>query len=296
MPKPLYIGRFAPSPSGPLHLGSLFAAIISYCDAKHHQGEWRLRIDNLDPPRVLNNAIDQQLSQLDAFGLVWDGTIHYQADQRDDYYHALMQLEKQQACYACHCSRQLIRDRQNGQVSYDNHCRNLQHPLNLNQAWRLAMPLSKSQWQDAWCGPQRMSRPIEDPIIWRRDQIFGYHLACALDEITMGITHVVRGQDLLSATWPQRHIRQCLAPNLPALNFKHHPLLKDASGAKLSKSLNSPAVWPNQGATFKIANRLGLGDQVSLTMPDKDIIEVILRNWTWLTRESFNPHHLTLTL
>ncbi|AEG31496.1 tRNA glutamyl-Q(34) synthetase GluQRS [Thiomicrospira cyclica] len=288
MPNPLYVGRFAPSPSGPLHLGSLIAAIISYCDAKHHQGLWRLRIDDLDTPRVQPNAITQQLEQLKAFGLTWDGDIYYQSEHLDDYHKALKLLQANQACYACHCTRQMIRDRQQGDVTYDNYCRNKKQPFDLKHAWRLKLPTTSNSWHDAWCGAQQPLTPSEDPVIWRRDQIFGYHLACAWDELAMGITHVVRGQDLLAASWPQRWLRQQWQTSAPALIFKHHPLLFDLTGTKLSKSANSPAVWPNQGALFKIAEIFGVASQLNATMPDSEILAVIQANWTHIT-----AHYLT---
>ncbi|AHF01298.1 glutamyl-tRNA synthetase [Thiomicrospira aerophila AL3] len=279
MPNPLYIGRFAPSPSGPLHLGSLFAAVISYCDAKFHQGVWRLRIDDLDTPRVQPDAITQQLHQLDAFGLGWDGEVYYQSQHTADYLAALYDLQAKQACYTCHCTRQMIRERQQGQVQYDNFCRHRHHPFDLQQAWRLQLPDQRSSWQDQWCGKQTSPQPVEDPIIWRRDQIFGYHLACAWDEWAMGMTHVVRGQDLLAASWPQTLLRQHWHPSAAELVYKHHPLLINQQGLKLSKSAQSQAVWPNQGALYKIAQILGVADPLNAKMPDQLILQAIQDNW-----------------
>ncbi|SFR50356.1 tRNA glutamyl-Q(34) synthetase GluQRS [Thiomicrospira sp. ALE5] len=294
LPNTLYVGRFAPSPSGPLHLGSLLAAVISYCDAKSHQGVWRLRIDDLDSPRVQNEAINQQLHQLEAFGLHWDDDIYYQSHHLDDYNHALIQLQNQQACYVCHCSRQMIRDRQQGQVNYDNYCRHRHHPFDRDQAWRLKLPCQQAPWHDAWCGSQVSTNTSEDPIIWRRDQIYGYHLACAWDEWQMGITHIVRGQDLLGASWPQSYLRKIWHPQAPKLVFKHHPLLINAQGIKLSKSARSTAVWPNQGALYQIAKLFGLGDLLNVKMPDNEILSIIQDNWAQITPSFADQRHYSL--
>ncbi len=289
MPNSCYVGRFAPSPTGPLHLGSLFAAVISYCDAKFHNGVWRLRIDDLDTPRVQPDAINQQLQQLDAFGLGWDGEVYYQSQQAAAYLAALDDLQAKQACYACHCSRQMIRERQQGRVQYDNFCRHRHHPFDLNQAWRLILPEQAKAWHDDWCGEQVLFQPVEDPIIWRRDQIVGYHLACAWDEWAMGITHVVRGQDLLTASWPQTLLRQHWHPLAPELVFKHHPLLANHQGLKLSKSANSPAVWPNQGALYKIAQVFGIADQLNAKMPDELVLHAIKDYWAKIVTEFLTP-------
>lgn len=250
-----------------------------------------MRIDDLDTPRVKPQAITQQLEQLNAFGLNWDGDIYYQSKHLDDYHKALKLLQANQACYACHCTRQMIRDRQQGDVTYDNFCRDKKHPFDPKHAWRLKLPTTPHRWHDAWCGAQQPLTPAEDPVIWRRDQIFGYHLACAWDELAMGITHVVRGQDLLAASWPQHWLRQQWQPSASKLIFKHHPLLFDLTGTKLSKSANSPAVWPNQGALFKIAEIFGVASQLSATMPDSEILAVIQANWAHITAHYLTPNN-----
>lgn len=235
-PKP-YIGRFAPSPSGPLHFGSLIAALGSYLQAKSRQGRWLLRIEDLDPPREIPGAADAILSALDTFGLHWDGPLVYQSQRLDVYQSVLDDWARLGLTYYCHCSRKTIAA---AGGFYSGHCRDL--GLGPAQAaTRLVMTAPVYGFHDQLQGAVRIPTALaeEDFIVRRRDGLFAYNLAVVLDDAAAGVTEVVRGADLLEPTGRQIALYQRLGAPIP--DWLHLPLASFA-GHKLSKQNHAPAL------------------------------------------------------
>lgn len=232
-----YRGRFAPTPSGALHLGSLLTALASYLDARHHHGEWLLRIDDLDRPRCVPDADKQILRQLEAHALLWDEAPRYQSQHLAEYEAALARLAAQGRLYACRCTRATLAASAlpgpDGPV-YPGTCRGLQLPFDAH-ALRFAVSDGLLHLDDRLQGrlQRDASTELGDFVVRRRDGIVGYHLACAVDEAAQGITDVVRGADLIGASFAQNVLQQALA--LPAPRYAHVPVLVDAKGLKLSK-------------------------------------------------------------
>lgn len=233
-----YVGRFAPSPSGSLHFGSLIAALGSYLQARHQGGRWLVRIEDIDPPREAAGASVLILRQLEHYGLLWDGEILYQSRRHQAYLDVLDWLWQQGLSYYCTCSRERIRKL--GGV-YDAHCRPLRRPA-LQAALRLVQQHPVYQFQDALYGRVNVDASLaqEDFIIHRRDGLFAYNLAVVVDDHFQGVTEVVRGADLLQPTARQISLWHTLNRTVPA--FCHLPLVLDASGNKLSKQNNAPAL------------------------------------------------------
>lgn len=243
-----YCGRFAPTPSGPLHLGSLLTALASYLDARHHGGRWLLRIDDLDTARCVRGADAQILRQLESHGLEWDGQPYYQSGYRDRYEAGLKQLQEQGLIYACACTRAQLASRSRSGIDgpiYDGHCRTLGLPLD-HQALRFRNDEGSLTLVDRIQGglQRDLARDIGDFVVRRRDGITGYQLACAIDEHTLGITHVVRGADLLGSSFSQLRLMRQLGIAPP--QYAHLPVLSDAQGHKLSKQNHAPAIEPEQ--------------------------------------------------
>ncbi|MBE0365236.1 glutamyl-Q tRNA(Asp) synthetase [Pseudoalteromonas ulvae UL12] len=254
----VYRGRFAPSPSGPLHFGSLIAALGSYLDAKAHQGKWLLRIEDIDSPRVVPGASDSILRTLDAFALHWDETVVYQSQRHELYQHTLIQLHQQHAIYACQCTRKQIKA--SGGV-YSNQCRDLSLDLKTN-ALRLKQQHPVTDFIDRIQGPIHVSSDFanEDFIVKRRDGLFAYQLVVVLDDIDQGITDIVRGADLLEPTVRQISLYQLL--NQPVPQFAHLPLAVTEPGFKLSKQNHAPAVDNQNPSPALVAALAFLGLQL----------------------------------
>lgn len=239
---PSYIGRFAPSPSGPLHFGSLIAATGSYLQAKSQQGQWLVRMEDIDLPRMVPGADSDILRTLELFGLYWDGEIWYQSARIERYQHLLEDLHQQQLVYGCNCTRKRIAEV--GGI-YDGHCRLLalnNPPL----AWRLKASGVNCQFDDLIFGRQAIAPELaaEDYIIKRRDNLFAYQFVVVVDDIDQHITEVIRGADLLQMTPRQQALCQLLAANAP--RYGHLPLAVTEPGFKLSKQNHAAAVsqWP----------------------------------------------------
>ena len=231
-----YRGRFAPSPTGALHLGSLVAALGSYLDAACNGGRWLLRIEDLDTPRVIPGAADALLGTLVSLGLVPDGPILYQSTRRAAHEAALARLAAAGLTYPCSCSR---RDIPAG--PYPGTCRNGPRGPGPH-ALRLRMPEGgEISFQDRFQGPQRVSvASLGDPVLRRRDGQIAYQLAVVVDDEAQGITDVVRGADLLEATAWQIEISRHLG--LAPVRHGHLPVVVEADGNKLSKSASAAAV------------------------------------------------------
>ena len=234
-----YIGRFAPSPSGPLHFGSLVAALASYLDARSQQGTWLLRIEDLDPPRESPTAPQEIISQLKAFGLNWDGDILFQSTRLDAYQTAMTQLQLEQRTYHCTCSRKSL------PTVYPGICRAQKKPLEHGgntAAIRLKLPDETLAIDDGHLGlvEWRLKQEVGDFIIKRKDGLFAYQLAVVVDDIYQGVTNVVRGIDLLDSTPRQLALYQQLHKEPP--EYLHIPIVVDHEEVKLSKQTRARPV------------------------------------------------------
>ncbi len=280
----MYIGRFAPSPTGHLHFGSLLAALASYLDAKSNQGLWRLRIDDLDPPRELPGAANSIIDTLIAYGLEWDKEVVYQSHNYPDYQKALLQLQQIQLAYPCNCSRKQITLRTNNHL-YDGHC--LTNPADIifdssaATAWRFNTQDNSVNWQDGIQGRQHIySEQLADFILQRKDLLWAYQLAVSVDDQQMGITHIVRGNDLLGETANQLLLIGAL--NYQHIKFSHIPILSNLKGQKLSKQnlatpLNAKKVSQD---LFLALTFLGQKPNKQLINANKyDILHEAVLNW-----------------
>lgn len=257
-----YRGRFAPSPSGPLHAGSLVAALASYLDAKAHDGMWILRIENIDPPREMPGAETTILRQLEAHGLNWDEQVYWQADSAELFQQTIDYLIHENLAYYCNCTRKEIQARGG---HYDGHCRN----RNRDPEKASVRFWNQSQYQsfdDRLLGkvtiPPEFSK--EDFVLKRRDGLWAYQLAVVVDDYQQGISHVVRGQDLLFPTvWQMSLWNACqkapafqLASGaLSKPQYAHVKLQLDRHGNKLSKQNHAPAI-NNETASKNLTSAL----------------------------------------
>ena len=232
----MYVGRFAPSPTGPLHYGSLVAAVASYLDARHNNGLWLLRIEDLDPPRESSEAPVEIMRQLEAYGLHWDGEVLYQSTRLSAYQDALASL--QESTFFCNCSRKSTPS------VYPGTCREKQLSENTDEpvAVRLRVPDKTVAIHDLVCGHQKwnLEQEVGDFIIRRKDYLFAYQLAVVVDDIFQEVTHVVRGRDLLDSTPRQLAIYQTLGCQAPT--YAHLPVVVDDQHVKLSKQAHARPV------------------------------------------------------
>ncbi len=241
----LYRGRFAPSPTGPLHFGSLVAAVGSYLQAKHHQGAWHLRIEDLDPPREIAGASDNILQTLDDFGFHWEGDVVYQSQRSNIYMDALEQLTLQGSVYACGCTRKQIQDNAiSGRYGpiYQGCCRQGLAKDKRPRALRVLTHDSQISFIDTLRGPfvQQLESEIGDFVLRRADKLFAYQLAVVVDDAAQNITEVVRGADLLDNTPRQIHLQKLF--NWPTPNYMHLPVALNRNGQKLSKQTGAPKI------------------------------------------------------
>ena len=227
-------GRFAPSPTGPLHFGSLLTAMASYCHVKSQQGSWLVRIEDTDIPRIQAGAESQILAALEAFGFEWNEEIVFQRERLGLYEHALEQLKQQDLIYACACSRKQLQANVSLNSTYPQTCRHLNLPFN-GQAIRLKTTSQLICFDDLIQGTccENLSQTTGDFVLKRRDGIISYQLAVVVDDAMQGITQVVRGADLLDNTARQIWLGECL--NVSRLSYCHIPLAMNAQGQKLSK-------------------------------------------------------------
>jgi glutamyl-Q tRNA(Asp) synthetase len=239
-----YCGRFAPSPTGPLHFGSLVAAVASYADARHHGGAWLLRIEDVDTPRSVAGAAEEILATLAACGMQHDGEIIYQSRRNDAYHAALHQLREHQLAYPCACTRREVADSAlrgiEGPV-YPGTCR---HDIGSRpaRAWRVDTRGARIAFNDAVQGriEQNLETDIGDFVLFRADNLYAYQLAVVVDDAEQGITDVVRGADLLDSTPRQIYLQKLL--KLPTPAYLHVPVAVNAAGEKLSKQTRAAAI------------------------------------------------------
>jgi glutamyl-Q tRNA(Asp) synthetase len=275
-----YRGRFAPTPSGPLHFGSMVAAVGSYLDARAHGGFWELRIDDLDPPRAMPGSVDSIFRCLEKFRMYWDGKVVMQSTRGAAYQAAVDQLRRRGLVYACGCSRREISDAglrgPEGPV-YPGTCRNGLTPGREARAWRLHTSQAAIEFVDLLQGRQfqNIEHQIGDFVLARADGIFAYHLACAMDDAAQDITHVVRGADLLGSTARQIYLQRLLA--LPQPAYLHLPVAVNADGEKLSKQTLARSVNPDH-ASAVLADVLRF---LHHPPPDEIAAEGIPALWQW---------------
>lgn len=252
---PAYRGRFAPSPSGPLHFGSLIAAVGSYLQAKSQQGQWLVRMEDIDSPRMQAGAADGILRTLERYQLLWDGDVWVQSHRLERYQQVLELLKQQQLTYACNCNRSRIQSLPHG---YDGFCRDKQLTEG-SLAWRLKAPATATVFTDQLAGDVHIpaSLAAEDYILRRRDGLFAYQLVVVVDDLDQGITEVVRGADLIDLTTRQQALFQLLGAAAPG--YLHLPLAVAEPGFKLSKQNHAPAVenWPVSDTLTAVLRFLG---------------------------------------
>jgi glutamyl-Q tRNA(Asp) synthetase len=231
-----YVGRFAPSPTGDLHLGSLVAAVGSYLDARHHGGRWLLRMEDLDTARLVPGCADRILRTLEQFALLWDGDVTYQSRNIDRYEAALEQLRRGGHTFECGCARRLRRESED--QGYPGTCRD-KRPEAGPTSTRFRIEERRTlTFDDRFQGPCRFDlRNLGDVVVRRRDGIFAYQLAVVVDDAAQKINYVVRGADLLASTAWQMSLQSALGLATPA--YAHLPLLVEPDGAKLAKSRRS---------------------------------------------------------
>ncbi len=264
---PAYLGRFAPSPTGLLHQGSLVAALACALDALVHQGQWLLRIEDIDPLREQPGAATRIIQTLRVLGFEWHGEIVYQSQRQAHYEAAFKRLHS--LLYPCLCSRQAIAARQprrtrDGESIYPGTCTaGITAPpvaSGKNAAWRLRLPDRVVGFTDRWAGSQQENLALEcgDIVLKRADGLWAYQLAVVVDDIEASVTHVVRGADLLHSTPRQLFLYHCLKATAP--NYLHVPLVTDETGQKLSKQNRAPALNLQQGLSEleRAARHLGL--------------------------------------
>ncbi|HEX5306094.1 MAG TPA: tRNA glutamyl-Q(34) synthetase GluQRS [Dyella sp.] len=236
-----YRGRFAPSPTGSLHFGSLVAAVGSWLCARHAGGRWLVRMEDIDPPREVPGSAEAILAALPAFGLVADEPALFQSQRQAAYDAAFEQLRAGGHLFRCGCSRSALAEA--GGLHRDGRCVAAADP-DRPAAWRLRVPDVDIAFDDGLQGAQRQNlrEAVGDFVIRRADGLYSYQLACVVDDAFQGITEVVRGADLLDSTPRQIHLQRCLG--LPTPRYLHLPLVLDAEGRKLSKSSLATAIDP----------------------------------------------------
>jgi len=251
-----YVGRFAPSPTGPLHFGSLLAALASFLDARANGGKWLLRIEDLDPPREPAGSADLILRQLQALGMYWDDEVLYQSSRLDVYEAALKTLNELELCYPCDCTRAQIKDM--GSV-YNGSCRDRDDPPGKPFALRVKTEALDINFQDQIQGRfrQQLAADVGDFVIRRKDELFAYQFAVVIDDEFQKITDIVRGWDLLDSTPRQIYLQRVL--DYQPINYAHIPIIVDETGQKLSKQAFAPSIETSSGSDliYKALSFLG---------------------------------------
>jgi len=266
---PSYIGRFAPSPTGPLHFGSLVAALGSWLDARAAGGRWLVRMEDLDRPRCVPGAADTILRQLEHYGLVWDGAVLAQSSRDAAYESALAQLRESGVVYRCVCTRSQLHDtprNTQGETIYPGTCRDSGLDAHAPHAWRVRAPDDVIRFTDRVWGEitQSVAAEVGDFTIKRADGLFAYQLAVVVDDAYQHITHIVRGADLLWNTPRQIALQTLLG--MPAPQYAHLPLITNALGQKLSKQTLAPALpeCAQSGVLGEALNMLGQSPPTAL--------------------------------
>ena len=269
----MYTGRFAPSPTGPLHMGSLIAAVASWTDARAAGGRWLVRMEDLDRARCASGADAEILCTLERLGLTWDGDVAYQSTRTDLYRDALERLSA--STYWCGCSRREIADSSLGLAAdgaqiYPGTCRAGLGAGRSRRALRLRVAGDEIRFDDRLQGPQAqvLERDIGDFVLYRADGLFAYQLAVVADDADQGVTDVVRGADLLDSTARQIHLQRLLGAPTP--RYLHVPVAVNAAGEKLSKQTGAAAI---QGTADELVAALRFLGQ------DADTLDEAVHRW-----------------
>ncbi len=277
-----YVGRFAPSPTGPLHFGSLIAAVGSWLDARARGGTWLVRMEDVDETRTVPGAGDGILRSLEAFGLQWDGAVEWQSARKPRYAAALERLRDLGWTYRCTCSRREIADsglRGLEGAIYPGTCRGLPHGADIAGADRLGVAPGRIEFDDRLRGRigHDVAGEIGDFVLRRRDGLFAYQLAVVVDDGAQGITDVVRGADLLWSTPRQVLLQQLLA--LPTPAYLHLPVATNAAGEKLSKQTQAVAVDAARAPELIGAALAFLGQETAEVDTPRRMLAAATRSW-----------------
>jgi glutamyl-Q tRNA(Asp) synthetase len=277
---PAYRGRFAPSPTGPLHFGSLVAATGSYLDARSRGGEWLLRMEDVDAPRCSARSAGEILHALEAFGFVWDGEVVWQSRRTEAYAAALDRLKATGQVFPCACTRKELADSAiapDGATIYPGICRQGLPAGREARAWRVAVGARRVTFDDAIQGriESDLAREAGDFILLRADGLFAYQLAVVVDDTEAGITHVVRGADLLASTSRQIFLQQCL--DVPTPVYAHLPVAVNAAGEKLSKQTRAAPIDISRPGPMLFAVLDFLGQRPPRELSGASVNEL----WTW---------------
>ncbi len=275
-----WIGRFAPSPSGPLHLGSLVAALASFFIAKQNAGTWLVRIEDIDLPRTVKGSAKSILDCLELFGLHWDGEIIYQSQRNELYQEKFEQLKKQNRLYQCDCSRKDILERSQG--TYDDFCSARSLSSAKEQATRIKFSDGFQTFNDQILTRCQFNSKADrqDYIIKRRDGLFAYQLAVVVDDMEQGVNHVVRGQDILDSTPRQNFIYHCFSKEPPL--YYHLPLVKNKQGIKFSKRSGALALDKNRVTAILLEALDHLGQKIDHQMQSasaEEIVNYFIKHW-----------------
>jgi len=279
-----YCGRFAPSPTGPLHFGSLVAAMASWCDARANGGAWKLRIEDVDAPRTKSGAADAILTSLERYGFQWDGPVIRQSERIASYHAALDALRGRDQLFACACTRKELEDAPfgaTGERLYPGTCRGgvpSDRAKRSGRALRVRVDDRPITFVDRVQGAQTqvLARDSGDFVVLRADALFAYQLAVVVDDAYQGVTHVVRGADLLTSTVRQIWLQRCLG--LPTPSYLHHPIVTSASGEKLSKQTGAAAL-PDTPLPVLLDAWTFLEQRAPAALPDS-----VESFWTWAHR------------
>ncbi len=275
-----YVGRFAPSPTGPLHFGSLIAALGSFLDARAARGHWLVRIEDIDPPREVPGSADAILRALEAHGLDWDDRVLYQSSRLDAYRETVAQLLTTGRAFRCRCSRKLVAAMPGG--VYDGRCRTVTVTGSEDHAVRMLTGDEPVGFDDRVQGryEQRLRRQTGDFVIRRRDRHFAFQLAVSLDDAAQGITDVVRGADLLDSTPRQLHLLRVLGR--AGMRYAHLPVVLDRAGQKLSKQHGAAALALDDPSA-NLHDALRVLDQRPPPglrhAPPKELLEWAINHW-----------------
>lgn len=280
-----YRGRFAPSPTGVLHFGSLISALGSYLDAKANQGQWLVRIEDVDHPRCSQQAADAILFTLDAFGLYWDEGVWYQSQRDEVYQQVLVQLQTKGYAYPCCCTRKEIADSAPQGIDgyiYQGTCRAGLADGKQARAWRVLTHDELIHFHDRILGQlqQNLQNKIGDFVIKRADGLFAYQLAVVVDDAAQNINHIVRGIDLLGSTPRQCYLQRLL--DYPTPSYLHLPLVVNEQGEKLSKQTLAPEIGTDKINQYLIAALSFLQQQPSVALASASRDEILawaLANW-----------------
>jgi len=275
-----YRGRFAPSPTGALHFGSLVAAIGSYLDARKNNGAWLVRMEDIDPPREVAGAADDILKTLELFGFEWDEPVMYQSRRHDIYNDAIESLSEKEFVYACTCSRKEISSAGKPGLEgtiYPGTCRYAGNKFNKEHAVRVITPKLRLTFEDRLQGLKtcNLHDEIGDFVLRRRDGLFAYQLAVVVDDAEQNITDIVRGSDLLLSTFRQIHLQSMLG--IDRVDYCHLPIAVNEKGEKLSKQTSAPPLDKKNPVSELVRAMMFLGYKVPKAVSKGDLDQF----WTW---------------